>query len=213
MIDHHPSQQLVAGFAAGRLDGGQHVAVATHLSACADCRALARQAEAIGGEVLSKMAPAAMAGDALDNVLARLDTPAPQPLPMPEAVAGEIPGLPDFVRRYRFGAWRDVAPSLAMRPVLLPEPGPTRVFLLKSRPNTKLVRHSHTGFEMTCVLAGGFVHDGQHFGPGDFDFGDPSTTHDIAIADEGDCISLVAMQGHLRLHGLLGRLLQPFVRL
>jgi len=30
----------------------------------------------------------------------------------------------------------------------------------------------HTGFEMTCVLAGGFSHRGGEFRPGDFDFGD-----------------------------------------
>ena len=58
------------------------------------------------------------------------------------------------------------------RPIELPEPSATRVFLLRSKPGTKMVDHTHTGFEMTCVLSGSFAHEGGHFGPGDFDLGD-----------------------------------------
>ena len=44
-----------------------------------------------------------------------------------------------------------------------------------------------------------------------FDLPSPDTGHEIAIGPEGYCISLVAMQGELKLHGLLGRLVQPFL--
>jgi putative transcriptional regulator len=76
-----------------------------------------------------------------------------------------------------------------------------------------MLEHTHTGIEMTCVLSGAFSQDGDHYGPGDFDLGDETVDHQ-PIVDEGrDCICLVAMQGKLRLNGLLGRIMQPFVRL
>jgi putative transcriptional regulator len=76
-----------------------------------------------------------------------------------------------------------------------------------------MLQHSHTGLEMTCVLSGAFRHDGGYFGPGDFDLGDESVDHRPIVDDGEDCVCLVAMHGELRLNGVLGRMMQPFVRL
>jgi putative transcriptional regulator len=100
-----------------------------------------------------------------------------------------------------------------LRPIRLPEASATRVFLLKSQPGTRMIEHTHSGFEMTCVLSGSFAHAGGHFGPGDFDFGDGSTDHEVMIDSTEACICLVAMQGELKLNGILGRLLQPLIRM
>jgi len=35
----------------------------------------------------------------------------------------------------------------------------------------------------------------------------------VMIDSAEDCICLVAMQGDLRLHGMIGRLLQPLIRM
>jgi putative transcriptional regulator len=37
--------------------------------------------------------------------------------------------------------------------------------------------------------------------------------HEPVVDSGQDCVCLVAMQGDLRLNGLLGRIMQPFVRL
>jgi putative transcriptional regulator len=87
------------------------------------------------------------------------------------------------------------------------------VFLLKSAPGAKMLRHAHTATEMTCVLAGAFSHEGGRFGPGDFDLGDEAVHHEPRVEEGEDCVCLIAMQGELRLEGLLGWLMQPFVRL
>lgn len=214
-IEHHPPDAVIGAFAAGTLDHGQHVAVATHLVACPYCRAFARSLEAVGGSMIERMPAAPMAADALAATEARLDAPAAeQPAAMVPAVAkSEVPGLPAFVRRYRFGKWRWVAPSVHVRPIALPHDSDTRVFLLRSGPGTKMLQHTHTGIEMTCVLAGAFRQAGERFGPGDFDFGDEETHHQPLVEPEGDCLCLVAMQGGLRLEGLLGRVMQPLIRL
>ena len=214
-IEHHPTDLLLAAFAAGTLDHGQHIAIATHLVTCPQCRTFMRSMEQVGGAVLTSLPPAVMANGALAAVEARLNEPV-QPaaadmiFTLPET---EIPGLPKFVRRYQFGNWKWVAPAVHLRRIMLPYASDTRVFLLKSGPGTKMLEHAHTGFEMTCVLSGAFSQGGAHFGPGDFDLGDETVDHKPVVESGEDCVCLVAMQGSLRLNGLLGRIMQPFVRL
>jgi putative transcriptional regulator len=211
-IEHHPEEATLAAYAAGALDLGQRVALATHLRACPRCRAWTRAMERVAGAFIADSPPAEMRADALERTLARLDEPPPPAVPIARETADAPPELPDFVRRYAFGPWRFVAPRVRMRPIHLPEPGPTRVFLLKSAPNTKLLDHEHTGLEMTCVLRGAFRHDGGRYGPGDFDLGDLSVRHEPHVEEGEDCVCLVAMQGELRWRGFWGRLAQPFVR-
>jgi putative transcriptional regulator len=214
-IQHHPDDALLSGFAGGTLDSGQHVAIATHLVACARCRNIVRSMERVGGTLLADLPPAEMAENAFAATEARLAdvSPARPAAPSVATAEAEIPGLPKYVRRYRLGRWTWVAPSIHVRPIELPDPGQTRVFLLRSGPRTRLLQHSHTGVEMTCVLTGGFSQEQGHYGPGDFDLGDENIDHHPVVDAGGDCICLVAMHGELRLAGLLGRLMQPFVRL
>lgn len=214
-IEHHPLETMLAAFAAGTLDHGQHIAIATHLVSCPQCRRFMHAMEEVGGAVVANLPPATMSNRALAEVEARLDEPV-QPAAGEAASTPpetEIPGLPRFVRRYRFGSWRWVAPSVHVRPIVLPHASDTRVFLLRSGPGTKMLQHTHTGLEMTCVLSGAFRQDGAHFGPGDFDLGDETVDHQPVVEAGEDCICLVAMQGDLELKGLLGRIVQPFVRL
>ena len=37
-IEHHPPEEFLAGFAAGRLDQAEHIVIAAHVSMCARCR-------------------------------------------------------------------------------------------------------------------------------------------------------------------------------
>lgn len=212
-IRHHLPDELLMAFAAGTLDLGQHVAVATHLAGCLHCRTMVRAMEQVGGAVLERLPPSEMSAGAFAAVEARLGGGAAAAPAAPGNGFRDIAGLPPFVRQYGDGSWKWIAPKVHFRPIELPRPSETRVFLLRSKPGTKMVEHTHTGFEMTCVLSGSFAHDGGHFGPGDFDFGDGSDNHDVVIDSREDCICLVAMQGELKLHGMIGRLLQPLIRL
>jgi putative transcriptional regulator len=215
-IHHHPPDELLSAFAAGVLDLGQHVAIATHLVGCPHCRVTAHAMEHVGGVVLGSLPPTAMSGGAFAAVEARLGDRVPHgAATAARRAAGlaDVSGLPDFVREYPASPWKWIAPKVHLRPIQLPARSETRVFLLKSRPGTKMIEHSHTGIEMTCVLSGSFVHAGGHFGPGDFDFGDGTVDHDVLIDSAEDCICLVAMQGDLKLNGIIGRLLQPLVRM
>jgi putative transcriptional regulator len=216
-IEHHPAEELLAAYAAGTLDHGQHVAIATHLVACRQCRDFSRSIEDVGGVLVTETAPAAMSDRAFADVEARLSEPAAAVAPKPSKARSmgppEVPGLPAFVRGYRFGQWTWIAPSVHVRRIELPFASATRVFLLKSGPGTTLLQHTHTGVEMTCVLSGAFRQGDAHYRRGDFDSGDDTVEHQPMVEPEGECVCLVAMQGELKLKGLFGRVLQPFIRL
>lgn len=212
-IHHHPSEPLVLAYAAGTLDPGEHIAIATHLAGCRECRQFAQAMESAGGALLADMAEADMAFGALDRIAARLDEPVAQPAapaPLNESLK-EFAGLPDFVRRLPAAPWHWVAPGLHLRRLKPPAASPTRVFLLRARAGMRMLPHGHDGIELTCVLSGSFSHDGNRYGPGDFDCGEADNDHTIAIGEESECICLVGMRGKLQLRGLAGRILQPLI--
>jgi putative transcriptional regulator len=210
-VTHHPSPELLAGFAAGTLDAGEHLAVAVHASGCSTCRRLLRAIEGIGGSTLESIEPAPMKAGAFEAVVAKLDRSPPQPSAPADSFADD--DLPEILRHYRIGRRRRVAPGVSMRPIELLGPSRSRAFLLRSNPGTRMLEHTHTGTELTCVLRGSFSHEGGRFGPGDFDFGDETLDHQPIVGDGEPCLCLVAMTGDLRMNGFFGRLISPFVRL
>jgi putative transcriptional regulator len=210
-ITHHPPGELLIAYAAGRLDAGQSLAIATHLEGCSSCRATTRGLEELAGAALEDVEPVAMQAGAFDRIAARLEQPQPRSR-APARPAAE-PGLPASLRGYAMSNWKWVAPGVSMRPILLPETSETRAFLLKSAKGTNMLQHTHSGIEMTCVLTGSFSHGGGVYAAGDFDLGDDDVDHKPIVGSDEECICLVAMTGKLRLEGLLGKLIQPFIRL
>jgi putative transcriptional regulator len=210
-IKHHPSEGLLSDFASGRLDDGMALAVATHNEHCPVCRRMVRALEHAAGDALEATVPVPLSPNARDRIAQMLDLPSSsKTAPQPRA---SEPWLPAAAQRYGRSGWKWVAPGVSMQPILLPKVSKTRAFLLKSAKGTSMLQHTHSGIEMTCVLTGSFSHDGGLFEPGDFDFGDYSVEHQPVVGSDEDCVCLVAMTGDLQLKGLLGRLMQPFIRL
>lgn len=208
-IRHHPSPETITAYAAGSLDLGRRLAVASHLERCAACRRLVLQCEEVGGAMLEDLPVAEMAPDALTRMLARIDTIPPDQA----APRAEETGLPACLAGYELGSWRRVGPGVEMRPILLPQPQAVNVFLLKARAGMKLPQHTHRGTEFTSILTGAFAHEGGRFGPGDFEEADEDVEHRPVVTPDGECICLVALEGKLKLSGVLGTLLGPFIRL
>jgi len=169
--------------------------------------------EEVGGAMLESIPPSALSPDAYRLIEMRLaavpDVPVSHPAPTNQL--GAFPGLPDFVQRLPAQPWTWVAPRLRLKRIELPAGEPTRVFLLKAGAGTRLLPHTHTALEMTCVLTGNFSQGGQVYGPGDFDVGECDVEHEIVVGRDEECICLIAMQGELRLKGLLGRIMQPLI--
>jgi putative transcriptional regulator len=214
-ITHHPPEDLLANFATGALDEAEHLVVAIHTSQCARCRRFAVAMEQLAGAAIEDAAPAPMSAGTFDSVMARIDTlpEAAVPESSPPQVDQANADLPEILKRCHFGKTRLVAPGVRLRPILLSNPGKSRAFLLSSSPGTRMLEHTHTGEELTCVLKGSFSHQGGRYGPGDFDFGDEAVDHRPIVGGEEPCLCLVAMTGDLHLRGFFGRLISPFVRL
>ena len=186
--------------------------VASHLERCAACRRLVGNFEAVGGALLEDLPPTPMDDDALVRVLARLDAAPEQTTPRARP-AHDMSGLPACLEPYALGRWRWIGPGLEVRPILLPQAGKARLFLLKGAPGARLPQHSHSGEEFAAVLTGAFTHDGGRFGPGDFDEADESVEHRPVVTPDQACICLIALEGRVRMSGVVGALLNPFVRI
>ena len=212
-ISHHPTDDLLADFATGALGEAEHLVVGVHVADCDHCRRFVRAIEQLAGAALEAAEPAPLVAGAFEAVMALIDR-APKPrAPLPVTTDPELADLPDMLKRCRIGKKRRVAPGISMRPIQLSGAGRSRAFLLRSEPGTRMIEHSHTGSELTLVLKGSFSHQGGRYGPGDFDLGDDEVDHRPVVGDEGPCLCLVAMTGSLQMHGVLGRLISPFVRL
>ena len=213
-IAHHPPEELLAAFAAGKLDEGEHLVVAVHASQCPACRRFVAAVETSGGAALEAAEPVAMAKSSFEAVMTKIERVPPKAT-APQNTRRDVEDdvLPEILRHYHIGRRRRIAPGVSLRPIELPGKGASRAFLLKSGPGTRMLEHTHSGIELTCVLKGSFSHVGGRFGPGDFDFGDETLDHQPLVGEGEPCVCLVAMTGDLRMNGFFGRLISPFVRL
>lgn len=211
-ISHHPPEDLLADFAAGKLEEAHQLVVGVHVAGCPRCARFVQAIEHLAGTALEDVAPVPIAPDAFDRVMSRIHE-APKVTAAPPLASDADDDVPPALRKYRIGKRRRVAPGLSLRPIELSGQGQARAFLLRSAPGSRMLEHTHTGTELTLVLEGSFSHEGGRFGPGDFDYGDDEVDHRPIVGDEGPCLCLVAMTGDLRMNGFLGRLIGPFVRL
>ena len=209
-IKHHPSFETLTAYCNGRLDSARSLVVAAHLERCPSCRAQANALDAVGGAMLRDIEPTAMSDGALNRALALLDFEAEAP---PPQLPDDLPHAPEALRGAELGAWRWIGPGTHYRTTNIAAPDGYRVFLLRSQAGSRLPHHTHTGVELTLTLKGAYQHEGGRFGAGDLEEADGSVDHQPIVADGEECICLVAMNGDLRLLGVMGRLLQPFVRL
>jgi putative transcriptional regulator len=208
-IAHHPSDMTLAAFAAGTLDEGRGLVVATHLASCPACRKAVRSFECVGGVALEDSERAPLASDALQRALAAISSD--ESLESAKR-GGDRSEWPAPLSSYPLGTWRWIGPGVQWRSVAVPAEQGTRVFMLKAAPGTRIPHHEHVGIEWTCVLQGAFRHQQGLYGAGDFDEADESVEHQPIVEDGIDCICLVALQGQIRFKGWIGRVLQPFIR-
>ena len=221
-IRHHPSDETLLRHAAGGLPAGPAMVVATHLEGCPACRARVAAFAALGGQLIAEAEPEPMAPTGLVDVLARIDAreaPAGRGAAPPVAAPVRVPrravdiALPRALGRCDIGRWRWFGPGVRMSRVTLPEAPAARLTLLRVGPGRKLPEHGHSGLEFTQVIAGSFTDALGQYRPGDLSEMDGEVEHQPVVDRDGECICLAAFEGEMVLSGLLGRLMQPFVRL
>jgi putative transcriptional regulator len=212
-IHHHPSEETLLRLAAGTLGAGPALVVSVHLEGCAVCRERLSSFEAVGGVILEEMPSAPLAADLFGRTMERLEVVPSRP------VADSVPRkqptlgieLPQAMRDCEFGPWRWLGPGFRWSKVKIAGSPEAKIMLLKGRAGLHLPAHGHTGLEFMQVLSGSLSDERGRYSPGDLDEADDEVDHRPVVGEESDCICLAALEGDTRLHGVLGRLLRPFV--
>jgi len=208
-INHHVPDAMLAAYAAGTLPYAFAVAVASHVSLCAQCRVALEAHQAVGGAVLETADAVAVSSSLKDSILARLDDPF-TPEPVYER-SGIYPGPGIEAMQRRAPKWKKL--GMGVRQDILSADAHGSVRLLYIPPGQAVPDHSHNGLEMTLVLQGSFSDATGHFGVGDIEIADETLEH-TPVADQGDaCICLAATDARLRFNALMPRLLQPLFRI
>ena len=109
---------MLLAHAAGSLDRGHSVVVASHVENCAHCRERMRVFEAVGGALLDELPPATMAPDALARTMAAIDA-SPKPLAVPAQAPHPVlpPGMtwPRSLAGCPATRWRWLGPGMRDR--------------------------------------------------------------------------------------------------
>ena len=210
-INHHLSEPLLMGYAAGHLPEAFSLAVAAHISLCDDCRASLAAYEALGGAVIDDCGVEPLSNDSLAAVLARLDqapmeSPKPRstgvlPAPLTEYVGGDLNKV----------KWRHI--GMGVRQAILPTGKGATARLLHIPKGQAVPDHGHRGMELTLVLQGAFRDESDRFGRGDIEIATTSDQHSPVAESDEDCICLAVTDAPLRFNAFLPRLLQPLVRI
>ncbi len=211
MIAHHLPLDMLLDYAAGSLEEGPALVVASHVALCPQCAAQVARFEDVGGALLERVAPVAMSDGAFERLLARLgqeETAAPprEPHALAELLPLPLRGYVDAGAR-----WRKAGGGVQEMPLALGE-GAHQASLLRIPGGRAMARHRHSGLEYTLVLAGAFTDRGARYAPGDVCLA-AEPEHAPQAEAGADCICLAVIDGPIVLTGPLGRLLNPWLRL
>ena len=209
MIQHHPDDELLLAYAAGAAEEAVSLIVATHMSYCAICRLRGKKLDSLGGALLQQLPPAPLAGDALNNMMARLDEVTPYERPK-RPVSRD--GTPAPLRAYIGGdlstvRWRRMGPRLSYAPLF--RRGPVAARLLRGTPGADSGVHSHGGAEYTVVLRGGYTDLTGNYGPGDLQVMEDGMAHNVVVDPGEDCINLAVTTGPLKFDSLIQKIAAP----
>ena len=219
-IGHHPGEDMLWDYYRGALKPGLALVVRSHLELCPHCCGDIALFDAVGSALLDQVEGVAMADNALDLALARIERPEASGV-APAKTARKAPAFLDGVElpqalkdsRIRGRYW--VAPGVWLARVDPPDASREAHFtyLLRVPPGMAMPEHSHRGRETTVVLKGSFKDDKHRYEVGDFVCCDDHDCHSPETEADEDCICLIAHDAPIVPKTWLGKVLQPFARI
>ena len=214
-VTHPIDDDLLLGYAAGKLPAAYDLVVATAVSLDDDARARLAGFEAMGGALLDRSHVAPLREDSFEAVMGRIRSAPPEetvpdalkaprrdavlPQPLRAVLGGELDSV----------SWTSVGMGVRQCVLRMGEGGTAR--LLSIPAGQAMPDHGHRGREVTLVLRGAYVDEDGRYARGDVEVADAETEH-MPVADLGeDCVCLVVTDAPLRFRGLLPRLAQRFL--
>ena len=214
---HNLPDELLLDYATGAATEPVAALTSAHVALNAHSRETLHRLEAVGGALLEETAPMPLADGSLARAMTRLgtqNTEAPARDSRPRHESDLLPGAlrayaPDGIDALR---WRKLGWGMAEAPLACRDDGDYRLSLLRIEPGRKFPSHGHRGEEFVMVLDGGFSDANGHYLRGDVCCSDETTEHRPVADADGACLCVVVRQGAIRLHGLLGLILNLFLR-
>lgn len=194
---HHPTDDILASYAAGALEPGFGLVVGAHLEGCQACRAKTAGFEAASGAALKDLPPVEIGDDALARVLVRMDD-AEQDLPARDTRP--------LLQRLPLKPKKWVAPGAWVAAVDTPHAPENRVYLLRVGAGMPAARHEHSGVEFCTILKGAYRDELGLFAAGDFALAEGDLNHQPKVEPGEECICLFATEGRLKPNDIIGRI-------
>lgn len=216
MITHHLSDEFLVEYANGSLPGPEALVVGSHLAICTECRDRVETFENVSAILMEDGDVEAVSPDALDAVLAMIDSPVEEDAVTPiEFDRATLEVIPPALRTYLGGSlsvlnWKRTGRGI--EEVSLAKQDDIRISLLRIRAGQKVPSHTHRGEEFTLVLSGGYTDGDAHFGKGDVSLADSTKDHAPIADTDGPCLCLTVRNGAAKLTGPIGRFLNPVLR-
>jgi putative transcriptional regulator len=213
-IHHHLDPATMLAYAAGTLGEALSVVAASHIAWCADCRAMAREAEKLGGEIVAGLDETAVSDACRARTLGNLDQATLHRFPKPPAQARHTPKPLDLLlngKSLEALAWKKKGPGVEMFDLPLSKAARGRLVLMRIAAGRAVPEHGHGGEEITLILSGAYSDRFGHFGEGDVaDLGE-DVEHRPVVDATGPCICMVATEAPTRFKSWPARLLQPLI--
>ena len=207
------SDDWIVSYASGALSEAHALVVASHCSYHQELQDKVADAENIGGLLMENCNPSEVSNDLFENIMDKLDEE-----PAAEITSANDNALPGPLAEY-IGKpldelkWRMMGPGLS-QVRLWTGPNDERLWLLKAKGGAKIPTHDHNGLELTLVLQGSYHIGEDCYRPGMLEIADEDTKDHTPMIDHGeDCICLVVTEAPIKIHSLIGRLVQPFIGL
>jgi putative transcriptional regulator len=206
--------EWLLSYAAGALNPGRSLMVASHLAYHDDLQQKVATADAIGGSVLESLQGAEVSDDVLNQLMSRLDDAVVPEIKPVASTSGFLPApLQNFIDGDMSSLnWRFMGPGMH-NARLWNGPNDERLWLLKARGGIMVPEHGHNGEEWTLVLKGSYQTKLGQYGAGEIDIVNDDIIHQPSIDPDEECICLVMTEGPIRMQSLVGKLAQPFIGL
>ncbi|PLW76311.1 ChrR family anti-sigma-E factor [Cohaesibacter celericrescens] len=226
MINHHLSDEMILGYAAGSLSAGQAMVVHCHLETCPHCSARLQEAEALGGALIEELDERLVSKLNFDDLIAEIesldesaDATQVKPDSMPSvanAQGSDRQKTPQLLRDVLGHGldevrWKIVGPGIRQFILPITPSEGEKVRLLKLSPGFVTPQHSHHGSEMTLVLKGSFCDETGRYAAGDIQEADDGLDHQPVADTDEECICLAVTDAPLEFKSIISRMIQPMV--
>ena len=204
---------LLVDYAAGALSQPLEILIETHLAMNPESAKTMQMLMQLGGILLEECEPVSLSEDALDKVMRAI---AEDEEPLQKVTHSENSFLPRPISDYIpdlscTKSWRSAGIGIARHDVKFSQ-SDMRATIYRIQPSRAVPSHSHTGSEITLVLAGGFSDESGTFGPGDIAVQEAGEVHKPVADADGECIVFAVNEGDIRLAGPFGRVFSLLVK-